>query len=447
MTILSFLRQLLLWTAPKGIIVLALAYWVFLLYMAAAAFRASSLYGFFRLFVVSLHESSTATHTVGIILTVLVVANVLSKKRFRAMFRMIGQLLTMRTDPGPAWAAQQILTEREVQNHLLKASRDSETVLIYAGDGGFLRKKNRQHKEICEFGSRCRILLNREHDVPPDDLEDLHRAGVAIRHYHTPNPSLRGRILVDSQGKSICLFARRDRVFEVISTRNQYISDVLHDQHDDEFSTGHSAYVTHLLFGLGGVLLDEHLDDFETAVRDVTHRSFSFSDRKHVCIDQGLACGQRTIAKLIEDEVGIALDDNAKSQLMDTWHRTWTSSASVIEKVKQYRAAGYVISAISNCDPGNRVHFESQGYFAHIDNLFVAAPGKVKPSQGFFDDVIEKLRVKPFQCVAIDDQREVLDQAEAMGMSTVLVNLGLNGEEKARRIESELKRMGVHHDE
>ena len=98
----------------------------------------------------------------------------------------------------------------------------------------------------------------------------------------------------------------------------------------------------------------------------------------------------------------------------------------------------YLLYLISNTNEMHFDHVKSQfGILKHFKKCFPSHEvGHRKPDRAMFDHVLEEIKLKPEDCVFVDDVQQFVDGAKALGIHGVLFTSRV-------QLEQELKKIGV----
>jgi putative hydrolase of the HAD superfamily len=97
-------------------------------------------------------------------------------------------------------------------------------------------------------------------------------------------------------------------------------------------------------------------------------------------------------------------------------------SASTIIALSNLRTRGYGIGLISNCSDEVSLLWDNSPLATVIrDPVFSSSVGVKKPDQEIFLLTAEKMHVKPWECIFVDDSVDYLLGAEATGMNGLLI--------------------------
>ena len=98
---------------------------------------------------------------------------------------------------------------------------------------------------------------------------------------------------------------------------------------------------------------------------------------------------------------------------MDLW-------PEMVDLVKKIKKAGYKVPLLSNVLRKMALYNSNKRRYRLFKPLFLSYTiGARKPFQAIFKHALRKLRVKPEECIFIDDQISYLEGAKALGINTI----------------------------
>ncbi len=126
--------------------------------------------------------------------------------------------------------------------------------------------------------------------------------------------------------------------------------------------------------------------------------------------------------------------NSLKKEWIDAFRRAAVLNAKVVRIIKQANRAGYKVAALSNTITlHEKIHIE-KGHYKLFDVVFLSTRlGIRKPHLKIYRYTAKRLRVKPSECVFIDDKRVNVTGARKVGMKAVLFK-------NAAQLEKELKK-------
>lgn len=180
-----------------------------------------------------------------------------------------------------------------------------------------------------------------------------------------------------------------------------------------------------LIFDLGGVILTHKVEiTMKTLSRDI----FQINDNENT-----------SLFKKFEDEwvkgkiSGVQLVKNLKNKfgpkhsptkILNQYKKLYEERTvlnkdliAVIDKLRNR----YKIYLFTNTTD---VHYglnAKRGIFVHFDKVFAShIIGKRKPDEDFYTQILEEIKLKPKECIFIDDKKENIDTAKHLRMHTIL---------------------------
>ncbi len=96
----------------------------------------------------------------------------------------------------------------------------------------------------------------------------------------------------------------------------------------------------------------------------------------------------------------------------------WSEMAVLVKKIKK---AGYKVPLLSNVLRKMAIYNRIKGRYRLFRPLFLSYEiGTRKPFPTIFKHALKKLKVKPEECLFIDDQISYLEGAKSLGIKTIL---------------------------
>ena len=115
------------------------------------------------------------------------------------------------------------------------------------------------------------------------------------------------------------------------------------------------------------------------------------------------------------------LEERFRKNVPDMYHETRRVDVDVLGIVKSLKEAGITTAALTNTSQRHSAHFREMGLNDFFDPLMTSSEiGLRKPERTAYELALQKLKLKPEQCIFIDDKRSNLDPAEQMGMKVIL---------------------------
>jgi putative hydrolase of the HAD superfamily len=347
-------------------------------------------------------------------------------------------------------ALPELISEREVQDRLISFSGDAASIRILAGGGDFLVTDTRQYNEIQERNGSCQMLISDGYDVPVDVLKLLIDNGLKARIYPADHDmidmSLRGRLKQAAGGRSACVFDKQQIGYRVVELTNSTLVDMLFQKFDDWFTRGKNPLIKHVIFDLAGVFFDGDIENFYKTVSQVTNKSISPTSEDYLRVNEDLNLGKIDILGFVKQKLGVELSVDNALQITNAWSITWVINRKMDLLAQSLKQHGYTISVCSNCDKENADRYEVKNYFDVFDHLFLSCNmNLLKPTNEFFEHILQVLNAKPYECLFIDDHRKNIQAAKNLGFETILVTRAITPEERDEFIKRRLDNLAVHY--
>ena len=101
------------------------------------------------------------------------------------------------------------------------------------------------------------------------------------------------------------------------------------------------------------------------------------------------------------------------------------------------KARGFKVALLSNLVPDTEQLFQEHHVQVQFDQVVLSTQAHLaKPDPGIYELMLKKLSLPATECLYIDDQQRMLDQAAALGMRTILAQ---DPDNTIKEIEHELK--------
>jgi len=112
--------------------------------------------------------------------------------------------------------------------------------------------------------------------------------------------------------------------------------------------------------------------------------------------------------------------DNVQKYYLDTYLTLDKEFAGCVKMLKEK----YVIALLSNDIAEWSAYLRNRhGIDDHIDNAFISSDlGLRKPDPEIYREALRRLKLKPSECVFIDDSPERVDAAAELGIASILFN-------------------------
>ena len=92
----------------------------------------------------------------------------------------------------------------------------------------------------------------------------------------------------------------------------------------------------------------------------------------------------------------------------------------MVQLVQDLKKKGYTVAVLSNVSDLFSDFHKVRGHYKIFDSIFLSHElGMVKPDLQIYKHTVEKLGMKPEECVFIDDKKENLVPAKQLGLHTI----------------------------
>jgi len=109
------------------------------------------------------------------------------------------------------------------------------------------------------------------------------------------------------------------------------------------------------------------------------------------------------------------------SAFRQSMKKTCRIKKELVEFAKILRKKGYIVALLSNVGPMTAEFNRKHGWYDCFSPLILSYEVKVlKPQKKIYTIALKKIKVKPKECVFIDDHDKCLDTARKLGMRTIL---------------------------
>ncbi len=137
-------------------------------------------------------------------------------------------------------------------------------------------------------------------------------------------------------------------------------------------------------------------------------------------------------------KVGIEpIEDALMKKIIKLYRDERNVNLGILELAAKLNSMGIVTPALTNSPSERRNVYEKLGIFDKFDPFLTSEDiGAMKPERKAYEMVLNIIKLKPEECVFVDDNRSNLEGARALGMETILYK-------NVRHVKSRLKEMGV----
>lgn len=278
------------------------------------------------------------------------------------------------------------LTEKDFVESLMQWTKDAHQVYIFGGSANFLNKKDenkdKEFNELKKLGNKCKLLITDNFTANIENLWELASNGVQIRTYPKGDIHIRGRLKRDTSGVKSYLCSKKDGKYTTQSIQSPEVSNMILSNFDELFNNGNNPFIKCIMFDKGGVWCD--------------------------------------------------LCDNE-----------WKLNEPIQKLAIKLKEKGYTIAIHSNCDSETGEKLKIENYFKEFRLFLSYEIGYKKPEFEFYNTMLNRLNIKPFECVFIDDSFVNLDKAKELGLNTINVSTYSNSTDKLESIVNQLEKIRV----
>lgn len=177
-----------------------------------------------------------------------------------------------------------------------------------------------------------------------------------------------------------------------------------------------------IIFDIGGVVLPKRIEEvYLKLVNDLGIDNDSFEDFRKNYDFSGILKGEDSIEKFLKDvEKKFSLEVN----IIEKWKKIYVDSmpidnevVNVIKKLKK----NYITPSLSNT---SKLHAEinrKRGVFSYFQPALNSCDlGLMKPEKEIYNLILDRLNLKPEECIFIDDRESHIDSAKKLGFKTIL---------------------------
>ncbi len=149
--------------------------------------------------------------------------------------------------------------------------------------------------------------------------------------------------------------------------------------------------------------------------------------------NQGIISAEECFRKFF----GTPITSAQMKRIKSLWTSTYATQPEMMRLVKRLKKR-YALAILSNSDPLNSNSFKKKGLYAPFDHVILSHElGVTKPDKKIYRIALKKLKLKPYECVFIDDQKKCVDAARKIGMNAILFK-------SVRQLKKALKARGVY---
>ncbi len=173
-----------------------------------------------------------------------------------------------------------------------------------------------------------------------------------------------------------------------------------------------------IIFDVGGVLLKEKIDKVhDTINKGLGKKVFDRKDAIHRKALLGKLT-EKEFFNILSKKYGIpakrlqTLSDDKYLKIAKT-NKDLMMIAKMLQK-------NYVTCILSNVTPMHKKHDHMMNIYSFFDHVVLSCDiGAIKPNQKIFRIALEKLKLKPEECIYIEDREEFLETPKRLGMNVI----------------------------
>ncbi len=174
-----------------------------------------------------------------------------------------------------------------------------------------------------------------------------------------------------------------------------------------------------IFFDAGGVYLKGSFVQFANKAFQALGTNKTVSERKEVTVDERFNRGKISIREFFKKCFTVPISNEQNKQLIKLWTNNWKPEPEMIKLVSQLKKR-YRLGMISNSDPVNFFNYLKKGWLRPFEVLVLSHElGILKPEQKIYQIAIQKIGLKPEECLFIDDQEKCIKTAQKIGMKTI----------------------------
>lgn len=125
--------------------------------------------------------------------------------------------------------------------------------------------------------------------------------------------------------------------------------------------------------------------------------------------------------KLVANDLGIEDYNKVKKIFIDSMIKMGRVNEDVVQFARELKKKGYKVGILSNtCETDANIHKKRGDYKLFSPVILSHELGYAKPEEKIYLIALERLKVKPNECVFIDDKEINLKPARKLGIKTIL---------------------------
>lgn len=186
--------------------------------------------------------------------------------------------------------------------------------------------------------------------------------------------------------------------------------------------------IKNIVFDIGNVILNfEVLKVIPHFTNDINEQKFILDNiinspewSKYSLIDTGYLTKEAAI-EIVKDRT-----NHIKDELIESFWNHYNDYASinkdVIDLIKKLLDNNYNVYLLSNINPYTYDSIKESGIFELVNGFILSYQvHSVKPHLGIYNELINKYKLNPSECLFIDDKQDNIDVANQLGFKGIKV--------------------------
>jgi len=137
--------------------------------------------------------------------------------------------------------------------------------------------------------------------------------------------------------------------------------------------------------------------------------------------------------------LALKLKISGAESLQNLWHKTFeenlTPNEKVLQIIEQLKERGLKVAVLSNVSEPFGEYHKSKNHYGMFFPVFLSYEiYMAKPDKEIYEHVVEKMKLKPEECIFVDDKDDNVIAAKEFGMHAILF-------ESAEQLEKELEKV------
>jgi putative hydrolase of the HAD superfamily len=193
-----------------------------------------------------------------------------------------------------------------------------------------------------------------------------------------------------------------------------------------------------IVFDWGGVLIDYPVSasiSYCAELLTVDKELFEQTFKQYVTMFQKGELTEDMLWEKISKKLKIQ-KPTTPSLCREAFHSAYTPKKEMLQLAANLKKNGYKIGFLSNTELPMMNYVKEQHYDMFDVTVFSCVEGTVKPERQIYEILLERLRVKAYEVVLIDDIKEYIKAARDIGMKGILF-------ENPQQVKRELAVFGV----